>query len=355
MIRTILVLSLLIVFKASLAQTDTLRVDVIYPSESQQSQQLVLTGNVEAKQNAQLAPLESGLVSTLYVEVGDVVEQGARLLSLDDKLVALEVEGAQASVNAARVSLAEAKRLYEEVLSLSKKQVVAQTLIAERAAFMANAEAQLARAVASLKRQQEVLKRHVLLAPFSGVITQRNVDIGEWVSQQSSVLSLVAQQDLRVSIAIPQEYYSRLIQHKNLALSVIPDTSAKQPISATLSRIVPVSDSMSRTFLAQVDLPSDSALVPGMSARVDITLPNTNQSMVELPRSAIKQHPDGGSSVFIVENNRAKRVITVYTQLANGNVAIENKQNGATYIVTGIELLSDGMAVLPNTIKRVPQ
>jgi RND family efflux transporter MFP subunit len=347
-------LYLALIFSASVTfaqseQTKAINVDVIYPNASKQSETLTLTGTVEAKQNAFLAPLVSGLVADIYVEIGDKIKKGQALLQLDTRLIELEVQEAQANLSANEINVAEAKRLYDEVLALSKKQVVAQTLIAERRAFVANLQAQVARARAVLERQQEVLRRHRLVA-------QRNVDVGEWVSQQSSLLNVVSEQDLRLSFSVPQQYFNRFNTQETVALTVLPNTPNAPAISASLSRLVPVTDSVSRTFTAQADLPQNiqgvSELSVGMSAQVELDLPNSSAQYIELPRSAIKQHPDGGSSVFVVDNNKAKRIITDYSMLANGNVSVQSTQTKLAYIVTGIELLSDGTPVIPNTIRQ---
>jgi RND family efflux transporter MFP subunit len=346
----IVALAILVMGSALSYAQDAINVDVIFPSETQTNSTFVLTGTVEAKQYAQIAALEAGRVERIDVEIGDTVQAGQTLLTLDSKLAQLEVEGAKANLNAAKVNLAEAKRLYQEVLKLSEQQVVAQTLIAERAALLANAEAQLASTQANLSLREELLNRHTLKAPFSGVIAQRNVDTGEWVTQQSTVFDLVAQDDLRLNIAIPQEYYSLLLQQPDAAVSVKPDVSGALPFNAKLSRFVPVSNSATRTFMAQVDLPKDSNLVVGMSARAELTIPNTQRSSITLPRSAVKQHPDGGSSVFIVEDGKAKRVITPVTITANNMVTINNQPFDKAYIISAVELLRDGTPVIANNV-----
>jgi RND family efflux transporter MFP subunit len=336
----------------AVAQTpqQAMQVDAIYPQQVNNNQTIVLTGTVEAKQHAQLAPLEAGRVATLDVEIGDQVSSGQLLLSLDNQLAMLEVQGANADVNVAEVNLQEAQRLYQEAQRLSAQNVVAKTLIAERAALVASSEAQLARAKASMSLQQERLNRHSLTAPFDGVIAQRNVDVGEWITPQSAVLVLVAQDELRLAVEIPQQYYSQLISQSDVPIQVLPDAPGSQPLNATLSRLVPISDSATRTFLAQVDLPNNDSLVPGMSARAEITLPNSLQTSITLPLAAIKQHPDGGSSVFIAENGVAKRVITTYTAAANGQVTIQNQAADKAYIITGVAVLQDGMPVTVNVV-----
>jgi RND family efflux transporter MFP subunit len=335
------------------SQQSPINVDVFYPNPIQSNINIILTGTVEAKQRAHLAPLEAGRVKQLEVEIGDIVTKGQTLLSLDSKLAELEVLAAKASLMAIQVNLNEANRQYQEVLLLSKQQLVAQTLISERAALLANSEAQLANSQATLSLRHELLNRHTLQAPFAGVIAQRNVDLGEWITQQTPILTLVAQDDLRLTISIPQQYYSRLAKQLNVSVKVVPDSVDAQSFSAVLNRLVPVSDPITRTFMAQIDLPKETDLVAGMSARAQISLPNTSQKTFMLPRSAIKQHPDGGSSVFIVKNGIAKRIITSYVQMSGNLVEISDHPVDLPYIVTGVELLKDGTPVTANTVASI--
>jgi RND family efflux transporter MFP subunit len=335
------------------SQQSPINVDVFYPNPIQSNINIILTGTVEAKQRAHLAPLEAGRVKQLEVEIGDIVTKGQTLLSLDSKLAELEVLAAKASLMAIQVNLNEANRQYQEVLLLSKQQLVAQTLISERAALLANSEAQLANSQATLSLRHELLNRHTLQAPFAGVIAQRNVDLGEWITQQTPILTLVAQDDLRLTISIPQQYYSRLAKQLNVSVKVVPDSVDAQSFSAVLNRLVPVSDPITRTFMAQIDLPKETDLVAGMSARAQISLPNTSQKTFMLPRSAIKQHPDGGSSVFIVKNGMAKRIITSYVQMSGNLVEISDHPVDLPYIVTGVELLKDGTPVTANTVASI--
>ncbi|MFK8012317.1 MAG: efflux RND transporter periplasmic adaptor subunit [Marinicellaceae bacterium] len=332
--------------------TDPMRVDVFYPQQLESNQKIVLSGTVEAKQFAELGPLESGRVETVSFEIGDRVSTGQLLLTLDNQLAKLEVIGAKAEVESAKINVQESERLYQEAQRLSEQKVVPKTLIAERAALVSSAKAQLARANATLNLQKERLNRHSFKAPFDGVIAQRNVDVGEWVTQQTTVLTLVGQSDLRLSVAIPQQYYQQLYTASDVTVSVMPDSDENQKFNAQLNRLVPVSNNTTRTFLAQIDIPNDVGLVPGMSAQALINVPNSNQSKITLPRSAIKKHPDGGSSLFIVEDSKAKRVLTNFTLMPNDEIAIYNQPTNQAYIISGVEFLRDGTPVKVNIIDK---
>ena len=85
-------------------------VDIFKPETAQNYQVLNLTGTIEAKQNANLAPLQSGVVAKLFVEQGDQVAKGQKLMALDAKLAELSLAQLQAKVAAAITSKEEADR-----------------------------------------------------------------------------------------------------------------------------------------------------------------------------------------------------------------------------------------------------
>ena len=233
-------------------------------------------------------------------------------------------------------------RLYEEVVSLSKKQLVAETTMAERASSRQVALANLTEAKAQLAYQKELVSRHTLYAPFNGVIANRNLDLGEWVSQQTSAFTLVQRDNLRLSLDVPQEYFSKLATPSQVAVRIMPDALASEVIEASVNRLVAVANNSSRTFKALVDLPENAQLMAGMSAQAEIMVPNTEEVTLWLPKAAIKQHPDGGRSIFTVEQGKANRVLVKVVEQGQGKVAVTGAPSGATIVVSGVELIRQG-------------
>ena len=333
------------------AQNSPVDVSVTYPSVTKNYQTLSLSGTIESSQDALLSPLESGVVAELFVEVGDEVKQGQALLALDNKLGLLAERQAQANLKAAEVALSEAQRLYKEVDTLSKQQLAAKTLVEERSTNVARAEAELSRLQATLDLQQEILKRHVLTSPFSGVIYQRMVDVGEWITPASGVLAIVSQQDKRLSIEVPQEYYG-VFSQLNSPIKVMPDSHSQYIVMGSIERLVGVSNRQTRSFTAHIALPSDPKMLIGMSAQAEVTLPDTEQTAFWLPASALKQHPDGGWSIFAAVDNRAKRVIVEILKERGDLVLVTNASVDQAYVTTGVELLSDNVQL--NINKNAP-
>ncbi|MCF2950335.1 efflux RND transporter periplasmic adaptor subunit [Paraglaciecola aquimarina] len=340
--------NILLVVSLSYALTsyaNSLNVEVVTPKLQAKNLELELSGNVVALNDAQLTSLESGVVNTILVDAGDHVEQGQALVKLDDALAVIELSQAQAELQSAMVRYQEDQRLYEEVVGLTKQKVVAKTLLAERKANLANSQAMLAQVKAKLKLQQEIVKRHVLLAPFAGTISHRNVDVGEWISQQNNILRLVSDDALRIYVDIPQEYFDQINSASSIDALVTPDTLSSDPMNLTVSKFIKVSNLSSRTFQARIDLPKSTKLVAGMSARVKLVLPTPMASQVSLPKSALKRHPDGSYSVYSVQNNKIKRLSIKLLSSSFDQVIVQGVDQAAVIVVSGSELLKEGTPV----------
>jgi RND family efflux transporter MFP subunit len=338
-------LILLAVTVSFFAQAKPLSVEVIHAKQEVKNIEIELSGNVEALNDAQLTSLEAGVVKSVKVDAGDQVVAGQTLIELDNSLAKILLTQNQATYQSAQVRYQEDLRLYNEIVGLAKQQVIAKTLLAERKSKVAISKALLAQASAKVKLQQEIVKRHILVAPFAGVIANRNIDIGEWVSQQSKVLQLVSDDSLRILVDIPQEYFNDIKSSTPIKVKVIPDTSPQDVLNLSLSKFTAISSPVSRTFQGRIDLPKNTALVSGMSAKVKVSLHSQQVTFVTLPKVALKRHPDGSYSVYSVINNKVKRLAVELVQSSFEQVIVLGVPENTAIITSGVELLLDGMAV----------
>ncbi len=332
----------LISFHLSAAAQD---VNTVIAKQQTSNLEIALSGSVQAFNDAQLTSLESGVVKSIYVDAGDKVKAGQVLLSLDDSLAKIQLDQAKAVYQSAKVKYNEDLRLLNEISQLTKQEVVAKTLVSQRQSNLANSEALLTQAKATVRLQQEIVKRHQLLAPFAGTIAKRNVDIGEWVSQQSQVLQLVSDNNLRLFINIPQEYYQAIKNTTSIPAIVTPDVTSQKPLSLSLAQYINVSNPTSRTFRARIDLPQSTELVAGMSANVKVSIPRANASQVNLPKSALKRHADNSYSVYAVENGKAKRIGVKLLKTDLDTVVVQGVPDKSNIIVSGNDLLTEGTQV----------
>ena len=311
---------------------------------------LTLTGTVQAIQNTQLASQQSGAVASIFVEAGDRVTKGQLLLALDDTLAKLQIAQANAEKNIAEVAVQEAQRLHKELKALSKRQFVAQTFLAERQANIIRADAELKNAKAKLALQQELLNRHHIKAPFDGVIIERSVDVGEWIGTQNNTFDLISHDQLRIELAVPQQYFIQFSQANSIVASIQMNDRNNSEINTQVERIIAAIDDSHRTFKVFVAVPKDSGLLVGSAVSVAMNLSNALDKRVWLPKSALKQHPDGGSSVFAVIDNKATRVFVEVLEQQESKVVVKGAPSEYQYISSGVELLNTDT---PVTVRRV--
>lgn len=371
----------LLLFSCALSSfAETHEVDVYQPKQEAHKLTIELSGNVAPEQNSELSALEAGLVKALFVEAGDKVVAGQALLSLDDTLAKLRLVQEESNYLTAQVQRQEAQRQYDEVVRLSKSKVVADSLLAERKANLASAKSSLSNSQARVSLQQEIVKRHTLAAPFDGVIARRFVNLGEWIGQQSQVFQLVSDQSLRLIVNLPQEHLRAITNQSEVTALVIPDVMPDKQFELPLTNIVAFSEPSSRTLQIRINLPNNTGLLPGMSARARFTLSDSSDSdsgsdsgsgsgsgsrsdtgtLSWIPRTALKRHPDGSNSVFIVQEIgknsgkqgeqivKRKKIKLVKSDM--DRVAVTGLPIDSLVVVSGIELLKHNQSVKPNIL-----
>ena len=100
-----------------------------------------------------------------------------------------------------------------------------------------------------------------------------------------------------------------------------------------------------RSFTAHIALPENTDLLVGMSAEAEIMLPQLESKQVWLPTSAIRQHPDGGASVFAINSNKASRVLVNIVRQQGDAVLVANATEGQLYAISGVSRLYNEAAV----------
>jgi len=223
-----------------------------------------LTGTVTSAQTATLSAGVGGLVETLYVDVGARVERGQPLILLDTELADIALSGAKASLASAEAALNEAQRRVDEAQPLVQQNNIAASEMRTRESQVLIARAAVDRAKADVSQRAAELARHTVKAPFTGVISQKLTEVGEWVSPGSEVLELVAIQNLRLDFQVPQHYYPRVNPQAKIFVrfDAAPDSRYEAKIIST----VPVSNPLDRTFLLRAELLAENLkITSGMS------------------------------------------------------------------------------------------
>ena len=204
------------------------------------------------------------------------------------------------------------------------------------------------RAEAEASYTKGILDRHQLRAPFSGVVSAKESELGEWVTPGQAVLTLVATQALRMDFPISEDYLAEVTLDTPVSYNLGNNSRNAQP--GAITTVVPVTNPGARSFLLHVEPKKpDPYMIPGMSARAQLTL-TTGRTGLTVPRDAILNYPDGRVVVWVVEDSasgpRVKETQIVTGVVFDGNVeVIEGLTAAAKVVVQGNEALQNGQRV----------
>lgn len=315
-------------------------------------QQINVTGTVTSPRSAVLSTAVAGLVAEIFVDEGHRVEAGEALLSLDDELAAVALDRSRAEVRQSETALADSRRRFADAEAIGAKRAIARTDIESLRAEVLNDEAALAASRAAMREQQAIVARHTLKAPFTGVISLRHTELGEWVTPGDGLLELVATENLRFDFRVAQEHFGALTPDTpvEIALDAVRDRALRGRIDA----IVPVKNPDTRTFLVRVLLDAVEAnntlaITPGMSVRGRLRL-DAGRRGVAVSRDAILRFPDGRVTVWVVDTGNELPVVherLVQTGLEFGGL-VEVRAGlaeGDLVVTRGNEALQEGQAV----------
>ena len=341
-------LSLFLVPAPAHAQGAAAPVAIATAETAEVAEVLQLTGTVTARWDAQLSVATAGLVTALQVDAGDRVARGDLLLELDGELARHQYEGARAAEAQSLRALEDARRRLEEARRLAPKQSIAETVVKDIAAEVAEDEAALQRSRAEVGYRKGILDRHRLQAPFPGVISERNVELGEWVTPGQSVLALVSTEELRLDFQVPEDYLDRVQAGQQVEFTVGADRDRQY--RGQVLTTVPVTDPTVRTFLARVQTSEPiPGMLPGMSARAELSL-GTGERGVTVPRDAVLRYGDGRQIAWVVE--RADGVDVAAERLVQTGFTFDGRIEirsglaaGERVVVKGNETLRNGQAV----------
>ncbi|MCG8527155.1 MAG: efflux RND transporter periplasmic adaptor subunit [Opitutales bacterium] len=289
-----------------------------------------LVGTVMARKQSALSPRLNGLVESLSVDFGTEVKVGDPLLKLDSTLSALELKQIDQQIQAAESELEDAKRRFEETKQLAVSGGIAKSDHESRQALLRVREAQLSELQVRREEQRERLERHTLRAPFSGVISKRYTQVGEWVQAQEAVLELVELDQIYFDVHAPQSLFEELTSDVEVAVKV--NAKPEQAFAAEIAVKVPVKDPVNRTFLVRlsVDAPN-RALLPGASGSAIFEIGNGTPETV-IPRDALVRQPDGSRVVWVVDSSQNPSIVSARS------VKIGQQVGAKVEIVSGLEM-----------------
>ena len=299
-------------FQALAKDTETLAVPtvaVIHPTAQGGAEDLVLPGTLQAYVESPIYARTNGYLRKWYHDIGTRVDKGEILADIDTPEVdqqliqaRADLVTAQANENLSQITAAR----YSELLKsdgVSKQEVDNATgdLAAKRAIVQSSE--------ANVRRLEETKSFQTIYAPFSGVITQRNVDIGTLINAgnggTSQQLFYLAQTDpLRVFVNVPEAYAPSI--HRGLGAYLELAQFPGQKFHGEVVRTAEAIDLATRTLLTEVDVPNKSALLlPGGYTQVHLEIKVQGQRL-QVPVNALLFRSEGLRAVIIDANHRVR-------------------------------------------------
>jgi len=308
--------------------------------------QLEAVGSLRAVNGADLAFEVSGIVKELHFKSGDDVAAG-------DILLTLRADDDSAKLEALKATAALSEIVHQRDQEQFKIKAVSQATLDADAANLKNAKAQVA-------EQQAVVDKKTLRAPFAGHLGVRVVDIGQYISAGTAVVTLQALDPIYADFFLPQQALNQIRLEQVVTIKI--DTYPNGDFAGTITAINPKVDPATRNVQVRATLKNpDRLLLPGMYASVNVAA-GGKQRYLTLPQTAVTYNPYG-ETIYVVDDKGQDpqgrpqliaRQIFVTAGLKRGDqVAIlSGIEEGQTVVTAGQMKLRNGSPlVIDNTIR----
>jgi RND family efflux transporter MFP subunit len=332
---------------------------------------VTLPATTSAFSVAKIFARASGYIDKRYVDIGDRVREGQLLVEivapeLDHQIAQAEatlgqlsaaVEQAQANKNLAQVTWDRDRGLVEKGWVTSQQGDVDRFTLQAREAALGVAQANVTAQQAQLRvlRQQKAYQR--VVAPFDGVVTQRNVEVGDLVhadTTSGTFLFTVMQSDvIRAQVYVPQDSAFGLSPGVDAVVRV-PEIP-RRTFPGKVTRIAEALEAGTRTLLTEIDIPNpDGALQPGSYCIIELKIPRKTPSFLVSADAIIFNQ--NGPQIAVVEGGTAHiRKVSVTRDLGTQVEVDDGVAQGEQVIINPPVTLVDGSKVRPRVKPAIPR
>src|ERR1700731_2364706 len=308
-----------------------------------QSRSRSFAGTIRPRIEADMGFRVPGKVAKRLVEVGQTVDLGQPLATLDEIDLKLQAEQADAEFHAATGVLAQAAATETRAKDLRVKGWTTDAQLDQAKAAADEARARLNRAERSVELTKNSLSYATLVADTRGVVTATLIDAGQVVASGQTAIRVARFAEKEAVVAIPETLLGRA---KEGTASVTLWSEPDKKYAAKLREVAPSADPATRTYLAKFSLPDAGDSVSlGMTATLTLADPATPR-VARLPLSALYSQ-GGDPSLYIVDSNGdvALKPVTVKSYESNNVVISGGVDEGAKVIALGVQKLDPAQKV----------
>jgi RND family efflux transporter MFP subunit len=342
--------------KALAKETERLAVPtvaVIRPITEPAQDELTLPAQLQAYVESSIFARTNGYLLHWYKDIGSHVKKGDLLADIDTPEVDQELMQAKAARQQIVAQMDLAKISAERWSNLRKTDSVSQQEADQQTSAYTQAQANLAASDANVRRLEQMESFKHIYAPFAGVITRRNVDIGALISagsttQTKELFDLAQVDPLRVFVSMPQS--SAVAVRTGMPAYIELNEYPGQRFSGKVARTADAIDPATRTMLTEVDIPNhDGKLLPGAYAQVHFAIP-VQTARLSVPVNALLFRPEGPRVAVVGPDQKVHlAAVMIGRDFGNKVEILSGLSANDQIVVNPADSLEDGEQVIVKT------
>ncbi|HEX4771229.1 MAG TPA: efflux RND transporter periplasmic adaptor subunit [Bryobacteraceae bacterium] len=324
-------------------------VTVVHPKLSSPGEEIVLPGSIQAFVDAPIYARTSGYLKSWKFDIGARVKQGQILAEIESPEVDQQLQQAREDLDTAKANLKLAQITASRYSTLFQTDSVAKQDVDNAVQDAAAKQAIVKSAQANVGRMEQMVGFEKVVAPFDGVVTARNTDIGQLVeagSSASAARELFHVADitkLRVFINVPQVYSHEAVPGVKASLT-LPEEPQKQ-FQGTIVRTADAFDQATRTLLVEVDVVNTSGLLlPGAYAQVHFKVSSKAPALL-IPPTALIFRAEGLRAATVAADHAVLLPVTLGRDFGTEVEVIDGLSSNSLVIVNPPDSLVNGEAV----------
>jgi len=339
-------------YEALAKETETLAIPtvaVIHPATEASREDLVLPGTMQAYVESPIYARTSGYLKKWYHDIGSRVRQGELLADIDTPEVDQQLSQARADLNTAKANAHLSEITATRYTELIKTDGVSKQEVDNAMGDLEAKKAIVQSSEANVRRLEELESFKHIYAPFSGVITRRNVDIGNLINAgnggSSQQLFFLAQTDpIRVYLSVPETAAPSV--HAGLGAFLELTQYPGQRFEGKVVRTAEAIDTSTRTLLTEVDVPNhNGALLPGGYAQVHLEV-KVSGARLQVPVNALLFRSEGLRAVVVDPDHKLHlRQITVGRDYGTSLEVLQGLDVKDWIVLNPADSLEDGQEV----------
>ncbi len=302
------------------------------------------TGELQARLRSTLAAQVDGRITSVLRDDGDAVSASQVVLEIDPHHRELDRDAARARLAQAEARLQRERREAERVRELHRNNIASKSRLDEAETALALAQADSAAGRAELGVVEQALADASVRAPFAGLISERHVNLGQYVQPGTALFDLVSLDPLDVVFHVAEVDSGRVAVGQEVAVRVAPHPG--ETFRAHVDVVSPIIDPATRTLRVKATVAnSDGRLRPGLFARADLGV-SLRRGVPMVPEEAVLQRTDGSVVFRLVDGDRVERRVVKLGSFRDSAIEIvEGLAVGDVVVTRGHTDLVDGAVI----------